>query len=357
MSAIPFIQAPPAVQRRRSRFDAFLRVPLFGKLLGANLLIVLTVAAVATGRHVAEGHGSGGLVLLLAVLIGGLVVNTALMLLALRPLREVELVIERVAGGDLDAEIVPSPLYDQQLTKVSEAVNALVSNVRGDRQRMRQLAIQIIRAQDEERSRIARELHDSTAQTLAALQLQLSAATRDLDEGLLSGDDARARLHSLRDLAGMALEEVRLLSHTVYPRILDDLGLPAALEWLVRRAREQEQVNLKVEVRGEGRLEPPQAAALYRVAQEGMRNALRHAEASEVVLRLTLLAPLATLEVVDDGRGFDSVLAERRRPGMGLFSMRERVSLVGGSFTINGNPGGGTVVRATVPMERENHER
>lgn len=359
MSAIPLIEASPPLGRRGSRVGALLRVPLFAKLVGANLAIVLAVASVAAWRHVSEGHASSGLILLVTVLLGGLLVNTVLVVLALRPLREVELVVERAAGGDLDAEVVPSSLYDQQLTRVGAAVNALVSGVRGDRQRMRQLAIQVIRAQDEERSRIARELHDSTAQTLAALQLQLSAATRDLEAGMLTEEDARTRMGALRDMAGTALEEVRLLSHTVYPRILDDLGLPAALEWLARRAREQEQVDLRVELRGDPavRLQPPQAGALYRVAQEGLRNALRHSGATEVVLRLTVAERLATLEVIDDGRGFDPVLAERRRPGMGLFSMRERASLVGGAFTIRSKTGGGTIVRATVPTETDNHER
>jgi signal transduction histidine kinase len=348
----PFVSAEP---RRMGRLRALLGVPLVTKLLGANLATLLAVGAIAVRAHFTGSGETLELVLLIAVLVMGFLVNLMLVRVAVRPLRELELTAARVAAGDLDAIAVPSPIYDQQLTRIGGALNMLVSGLRADRLRMHRLATQVIRAQDEERARIARELHDSTAQTLAALQLQLSAAAREIEE---SGGppELNQRLAALRDLATGAVEEVRLLSHTVYPRILDDLGLPAALEWLARRAREQDGLEVRFEYQGEGELAPQPAAALYRVAQEAIRNAVRHARASEVVVRLTLHGRLATLEVQDDGTGFDIALAEHRRPGMGLFSMRERVALVDGSFAVDSGRGRGTCVRAEVSLETPNHE-
>jgi signal transduction histidine kinase len=207
--------------------------------------------------------------------------------------------------------------------------------------------MQVIRAQDAERARIARELHDSTAQTLAALALQLSAAARDC------ADPACAvRLEEIKALATDALEEVRTLSHTVYPRVLDDLGLPAALGWLARRTREQRglQVEVDADVSPES-LSPVAAAALYRVAQESLLNAAKHAAPSSVRIALDVEEGSARLEIDDDGTGFDVAEAESRRPGMGLFSMRERIALVHGRLEIDSAPGRGTRVTATVPLD------
>ena len=99
------------------------------------------------------------------------------------------------------------------------------------------------------------------------------------------------------------------------------------------------------------RIPAPVASVLYRVAQEALRNAARHAQARNVELRVRHDATWATLEVIDDGRGFDVKRAEERRPGMGLFSMRERVSLVNGTLTVTSAPGRGTRIVATIPLE------
>lgn len=341
---------PVAIPDRPGGVRALLGVSLLAKLLGANLLVVLTAVAVASWRHLSLGHPGEGLLLLIGALTLGFAANLGLVLVALKPIRDLDRAAARVAAGDLGQEIVPTLLFDEQLSRVSRTLNMLVGDLRADRLRMRRLATQVICAQDEERARIARELHDSTAQTLAALQLQLGATSRELTEETIGQDQLVERLGSLRDLAGTAVEEVRLLSHTVYPRILDDLGLSAALEWLARRAREQDSLEISVEVRGEELPPPTQSAALYRVAQEAIRNAVRHSGATQVVLRLTLSGDSATLDIADDGRGFDVAGAESQRPGMGLFAMRERVSLVGGRFSVDSIPGHGTTVHAAVPM-------
>ena len=140
------------------------------------------------------------------------------------------------------------------------------------------------------------------------------------------------------------------MSHSIYPRVLDDLGLVAALEWLARQTRQSSGLEVEVEAAFEGEIAPTSAAALYRVAQEALRNAVTHSGASHIRVWITGDRSTATLEVVDDGSGFDVESAEARRPGMGLFSVRERVSLVGGTVDIHSVHGRGTRVSATVPL-------
>src|ERR671914_1258768 len=203
------------------------------------------------------------------------------------------------------------------MRRIGETLNLLLDSLTSDRSRMRQLAAKVIRAQDEERARLARELHDSTAQVLAAAMLQLSAATPRA-----RGDAELARaLDTLRQLVAAALEEVRTMSHTIHPRVLDDLGLVAALDWLARQTQESTGLEVDVEAAPDAEIAPTSASALYRVAQEALRNAVTHSGASRIRIWITGDRTSARLEVVDDGSGFDVEAAEERRRGMGLFSI------------------------------------
>ena len=328
----------PAVER-------VLRVPLLAKLAGANLVIVVSaLVGVAAERRL---DMPGSVVSILGVaLVASLIVNFALVFVALRPLNDLELTATRLSGGDMTARVPASALADRDMMRVGSTLNTLLDRLTDDRARERQLAAQVISAQDEERARVARELHDSTAQILTAVMLQLGAAARESTTPALD-----ARIATLRELAAEALEEVRSLSHTMHPRVLDDLGLAAALEWLARQARAQGTMDVQVTACEFNPPIPPSvAAALYRVAQEALRNAARHADAHRVAVRLRRDGTVAVLEVEDDGVGFDVALAEERRPGMGLFSMRERVGLVNGRLTVRSIPRRGTRVVATVPL-------
>lgn len=216
-----------------------------------------------------------------------------------------------------------------------------------DAARMRVLAALTIRAQDDERARVARELHDSTAQSIAALAYQLAAAARDCtDPGMTR------RLHEMRELAGDILEEVRSMAHAMHPNVLDDLGLESALEWISRKT--EEHTGLKVDLQAVSNpdaaaLPREAAAALYRVAQESIRNIERHSGARHVHITLLQRPDHVALDIEDDGQGFDLQEAAERRPGMGLFAMRERLGLVDGTLEIDTAPGRGTRIHASVP--------
>ncbi|HEU4642155.1 MAG TPA: histidine kinase [Gemmatimonadaceae bacterium] len=326
---------------------ALLRVPLALKLAGANALLVIVAGAASLFVHARGAPADTMVAVTLATLLLSLVMNLALVYIALQPLRRLEETAERVWRGDLTARVVPSPLADRDVARVGGTLNVLLDGLTSDRARMRQLAAQVIRVGDEERARLARELHDSTAQTLAALTWQVSAAMRA--DGC--PPEVARHLELIRDLGMDALEEVRTLSHTIYPSVLDDLGLPAALEWLARSTEEQDPVQTRVETRGDAsRLTKPAASVLYRVAQEAMSNAVRHASPGRITLALTVGEREASLTVADEGRGFDVAEARARRPGMGLFTMRERVALVDGRLAIDSAPGKGTRITASVPL-------
>lgn len=329
-----------------------LEAPLIVKLIGANALIVLAAGVALWSRPGAERLD---LVVLGLALLVGVAANLALTMLALRPLDRLGAVATSVWRGDLDARVGDLALADAQIRQLANTVDRLLDGLAADRERMRQLASQVIDAQDAERARIARELHDSAAQSLAALGFLLTAATREVTDPELS-----ARLHDARVLASAVLDEVRGIAHAMHPRVLEDLGLVSALEGLARATREHS--GLDVTVKGESLLdvEVPRrvAGVLYRVGQEALANAARHARASRVDMTLGLANGRAMLEVRDDGAGFDVDDAPRPGKGMGLFSMRERVALLHGDVRIESTPGRGTRVLATIPLNGETaHDR
>jgi signal transduction histidine kinase len=272
-----------------------------------------------------------------------------LIFLALRPLQELETTAAHVWRGNFNARVRQSLLADWRVARVGNTLNLLLDGLSADRARTRRLAAEVISAGDRERAYIARELHDSIAQTLVALVMQLGAAGRDCTDPALSG-----RLDATKTLATDALEEVRMLAHTMHPRVLDDLGLIAALEHLGRQAGESAGATVSVEAGvhyGVDDVPPAISSVLYRVAQEAVSNAIRHGHAKTVTIHVTTDPQMATLDIRDDGQGFDVQEAEQRRPGMGLFTMEERVSLVDGQFAITSSPGQGTHIVARIPFD------
>ena len=331
----------PATGSGAAWLRRLLAVPLLQKLVVADLLI--NAAAFVVVQQVPVAYVTEVTVVALLVT---LVLNAGLVVWALRPLKLLETAAERVAHGDLDARVPATPLADRNIARIGQALNATLDGLTADRRRMRHLAAQVISAGDEERAHIARELHDSTAQQLSALDFMLTAALRDP-----AGAPLHDRLRLMHQVTTEALAEVRALSHNVHPRVLDDLGLAAALEFLARRTRETTRVS--VHVTSDLRREVPLATAsvVYRVAQEAVRNAVRHGAPEDVHLKVDSDGERVVLQVCDDGRGFDLDRVAGERRGMGLFVMRERAALVGGTLAITSRPGGGgTRVVAEVPL-------
>lgn len=202
-----------------------------------------------------------------------------------------------------------------------------------------------IRAQEDERTRIARELHDSAGQALASILLGLKVAA---DQDTLQ--EARARLADLREVASDAAGEVRRISRELRPSVLDDLGLEPALERLAKDVEERSQLSVPLTVDlGDARLDSELEIIIYRVTQEAMTNAVKYAGATELAIALEEVDGVVRLSVSDDGCGFDTTSITGL--GLGLRGMEERAELVGGSVAITSSIGTGTTVVLEVPRK------
>jgi signal transduction histidine kinase len=206
----------------------------------------------------------------------------------------------------------------------------------------RALAAQVLRVQEEERRSIARELHDEVGQALSRLLL---------DVGNLSGppapDEFQTRLTGMRKQAEQTLESVRRIALALRPSMLDDLGLVAALEWQAREIGTRTGLHVMVEAEeSAGELPDAHRTCIYRIAQEALENCARHSGANRVTIGLQRLPRSVSLEVRDDGAGFQTA----RSRGLGLLGMAERVQQFGGRLHIDSEPGHGTRVTAELPV-------
>ena len=201
----------------------------------------------------------------------------------------------------------------------------------------------VVEAQELERARLARELHDETGQALTSILLGLKPLERYAES-----DEARAAVASVRELVVSTLQNVRRLAVELRPSALDDFGLVAAVERLTDTFREQSglTVDLETQLGGE-RLPPEGETTLYRVIQEALTNIVKHSGASRVSILLQRQSGKVMAIVEDDGSGFDP--SSTRKDAVGLAGMRERISLAGGRLQVESSPGSGTTLVAEVP--------
>jgi signal transduction histidine kinase len=211
-------------------------------------------------------------------------------------------------------------------------------------QDLQRLSAQVLHAQEEERRAIARELHDEVGQALMAVKVELAIARRRITAAGASG----AELEDVESLAAGLLTTVRDLSHLLHPPVLDDLGLPAALDWFLQGFGRRH--GLRVELHHEmenRRLTPAVEIAAYRVIQEALTNVAKHAAATSCRVSVACIAGELRITIEDDGKGFDT--ARRERAGLGLIGIRERVSQLDGRLAIESAPGNGTRVSVALP--------
>lgn len=214
---------------------------------------------------------------------------------------------------------------------------------------LQRLSSRLIRAQEEERRRIARELHDEVGQVLSAMKVELALAERQL------AAPAPGALDNAQALTDAALHAVRDLSRLLHPAVLDDLGLAAALDSYAEEFARRH--ALRVELVHEGldeRLPADVECTAYRLVQEALTNVARHARATVCEVHLTRRSAALAIAIVDDGIGFDVAAVERQRPrhGLGLVGMRERVTELGGTLRIESAPEAGTSIFVELPLGR-----
>jgi two-component system sensor histidine kinase UhpB len=342
----------PSIERIR-RFSR--RVPLFYRVLIANAIVVMlgavagTIVSTAIGRRAPETALVPLIVVFASIGIAlSLLVNVWALRAAFRPLATLQRTAVAVQAGDRDARAPVDAQSDLEMTQLAVALNSTLDEIAEDRNQLRDLASQVIRAQEDERRRVSRELHDDTAQVLFAQLLQVIALKSDQDPRV------REVAERLEQSTVEALEGVRRLALELRPPALDDLGLAEALAELCQRFREQTGIQVDLHVMGmRERLSPDVELVLYRVAQEALINTAKHARASRVVVTLERTATGVCLVVGDNGIGFDQgklFQGDGVGLGLGLFGMEERASLVSGKLGISTHPGQGTTVRAEIPL-------
>lgn len=232
----------------------------------------------------------------------------------------------------------------RRVDRVAEENRQLLERLTENEHRFRGLAKAVWRVQEQERRRLACELHDGIGQLLTALKTQLARMQQQADDG-----DLHDNLEHALSLADNALQDTRALSRLLRPPVLDDLGLSAALEWLGRGIRERTGITIEVHAGIGARLAPDLETLVFRVAQEAVTNAMKHAAAHRIELSARVSADNRLhLRVRDDGRGFDTTAATTR-DGLGLRGMRDRAEVFGGRLAVESSPGTGTTVTLELP--------
>ncbi|HEV2358700.1 MAG TPA: histidine kinase [bacterium] len=293
----------------------------------------------------------------------------------LRPLARLRKAAEHIAGGNLD-DTVDVERRDE-VGALAQAFEAMRVKLRASRDEIaawnreledrvasrtrelsaahalrRQLLERIVLAHEEERRRIARELHDEIGQGLTALVMQLGTAEGALEP---DADGIRPQLQAVREQTSEMIENVRRLMLDLRPAVLDDLGLVPAIRWYAESHLPAAGIDAQVSISGldeHERLPRRLELVAFRLAQEAVTNVIRHAQARRAVISLARVAGGLEISVEDDGRGFDPEAAPPTgRRGWGLAGMRERVALLGGTLSVTSHPGCGTRVAARIPVE------
>ncbi len=298
----------------------------------------------------------------------------------IRPIARLNTAAQNIAGGDLSQPI--PQLGSDEIGELSRSFDAMRVALKKSvdhiqelnreleakvQQRTQQLADsyreierketargellrKVLTVQEEERKRIARELHDETSQLLAGLVIRLEAATSLPD----AAGKIKGMLVDIKSLAVRTIDSVHKIIFDLRPSVLDDLGLLSAIRWYAENRLAEVGIKPRIEVTGEERKLPPQVEiAVFRIAQEAITNIIKHAEAQNVIIGVEFKDSALGIEVEDDGKGFDVSAVSRRADkaqGLGLVGMEERVTLIGGKLNIESQPGSGTHITVEVPL-------
>lgn len=321
--------------RIRRRHDS-----LIGQITAANVVLVtLTlVAAVLVGGLDHSADDRLQLLVLALVIVLTFCVNLWMLQRRFAPLEHLIDQIERIDPSERSTfELAGDPV--EEIDRLAQSFRLLLQRVDDERRRSGKL---VLRGQEEERRRVARDLHDEVNQALTAILLRLEALAIDIPS------ERAGEVAELKRLANQTMDELLNLARQLRPTALDDHGLQSAIEAQVQGFEERSGIRAQLETSGDpALLDEEKQTVIYRVAQEALANAGRHAHAHSVALSLDVDGEAAELRIRDDGVGFDPVAA--RGDGLGLDGMAERARLVGGELDLRSSPGSGTELTLRVP--------
>jgi signal transduction histidine kinase len=250
----------------------------------------------------------------------------------------------------LKLEIAQRRLAEKSFLESEKHYALLLEQSRQMQDQLRLLSRQLLSAQEEERKKISRELHDVIAQTLASINVQLSALKK---EAALNARGLEGSISRTQELVEQSVDIVHRFARELRPTVLDDVGLIPALHTFMKTFREQ--TGIRVSLTAAAAVEHMDAGgrtALYRVAQEALANVARHAQASEAEVVIQKLNGCISMKIKDNGKGFQEgrVLHAKKRKRLGLLGMRERLEMVGGNFAFTSAPDKGTTILAQIPL-------
>jgi two-component system, NarL family, sensor histidine kinase UhpB len=338
------------------------RLSLFEKVILVNsvMLVGEALAGLWVTSHNLESHHyliDTGFIILATLLT--LFTNILLLRVSFRPLFGLLSTIREISAGKTQTR-APQSRSDSEINELAGAFNTMLDRLEDAR---REQAALILEAQEDERRRIALELHDEAGQNLTALLIHAELLQQSLPRAQATRGEEdtyqqlEAGLQQLAKLTQSTLENIRVLAQQLRPSVLDDLGLLAALRWLVEDS--EERLHLHIELHTEGianiahSLPPDYETALFRIAQESLTNIARHAQTQYATLSLIQDQKQIRLQIQDRGCGYNSA---QRPTSSGVFGMRERATLLHGQLTIDTQPGCGTTIRALLPLPEDRTE-
>ena len=329
------------------------RRPLFQKVVIANTALIAVGSM--TGYYMEERYFDEGDVGFIALFLFSdmalsVLINYLLVKIAFRPLDDVTDTMKAIRAGHRGIR-VPEVTDDPQIEELSKSLNSMLNSM--DLQR-KKAAASVIKAQEEERKRIARELHDETSQSLTGLVIGIRMVQEIVPDDM---PEIAERLGNINDLAHATLNEVHTMAIRLRPSVLDDLGLAAALRSYAKEFTEITGIKVEMQLLGMSqRLTPELETVLYRVVQEALTNVARHSGATNCRVTLKRRERVISGVIEDDGKGFDSqsvMMSDEKGRGLGLHGMKERIELVGGSLEFDSRPNDGTSIFIEVPLKNE----
>jgi two-component system sensor histidine kinase UhpB len=341
-----------------ARFRQFaLGVSIFNRVLIGNSVIIIfgAIAGTIITRQLTL-FGNIWLILLFsgAGILITLLVNRLIIRSALYPIHELGNAIEHVNSGKIDIPDSLKSYRDPDIQRLVTAIDSMLKRLTNRTSQLQAISERAINAQEAERVRIARSLHDDTAQSISILIINLERLKSAIPAEAL---DLARRVADAENVATRLLENLRKVIWDLRPSILDDLGLLAAIRWFARTNLEAVGVAVEfIDGREMLRLPAHLETMLFRICQEAISNIIRHADARKVLIRLWPQEANIWLEIKDDGRGFDiekTVDGAVYRKQLGLLGIQERVSLVGGEMEVESAAGLGTSLRVRVPLHAE----
>jgi two-component system, NarL family, sensor histidine kinase UhpB len=313
---------------------------LFTRVLLANavVLAIATLLLLFSPIEISYPVTDTQAVILIVGFVGSVVLNMVLLRQVIAPLRRLTATMRSVEPLQPGRRLAIRGT-DTDVAALTAAFNDMLDRLESER---RESGRQALLAQEAERQRIARELHDEVGQVLTGVVLELEHAAGR------AGEHDAAQLAAAREAVRRSLDDVRRIARELRPEVLDDLGLQSALRSLCTATAAHNGLSVERDLeRGGAAVSPEVELVVYRVAQESLTNVMRHAEASEVLVALHHVDGALRLVVRDDGRGLP---ADREPAGAGIAGMQERALHIGARLTISSEPSGGTEVRLDVPL-------